>query len=90
MEDFLINIQMAQFISIDDFMLNRERIREEYNKLENSYKAVYKWYFFYQLCILKFKDSNKNYLKDLSWMYLNNSNVEEDLLFCYKEFCASR
>lgn len=84
MSEFYSKIEKIMFLDIDDLFDDRENIRKEYNKLDYETKVIYKWYFYYQLCLLK------NPLKSTMWDYLNNFNVETKLIEEYMIFCNKR
>lgn len=84
MSEFMIKIKDMRFLNADDFYVKKAIIKEKYKKLDYDDKEMYKWYFFYQLCMLK------NPLKTLFWNYLNSKNDnskklnEEYIKFCEK------
>lgn len=88
MKEFLIIIKDMKFIGVDDFFEKKDILRNNYNKLEEENKELYKWYFFYQLCILK------NPLKRLMWEYINGEEHIKDnvslLDLEYIRFCDDR
>lgn len=53
------------FFCFDDLYRNKEKIREKYLSLPIEIKRIYKWYFFYQLCLLNYG------LKSAMWEYIN-------------------
>ena len=87
MDEFLELIEDMRFTEVDDFFKRKEYIKYKYQELDKSTKEVYKWYFYFQFCLLK------NPLKELLWNYLNG---EEDLFFIselnnqYRIFCNKR
>ena len=81
---FMFRINKISFENIDDLYSKRKEIRENYSKLDFAEKQIYKWYFFYQLCILK------NPLKKIAWEYINGSNLEIEFSNQYKEFLIKR
>lgn len=90
MNDFLLKISDIQFVSIDDFMDKKDYIKERFNELDLSTKQIYKYYFFYQLCLIK-----DGILKECCWSYLHDQKVyyknqEVNLEERYKEFCSRR
>lgn len=87
MEEFYENVQNIMFKNVDDLYLRREKIRKEYLLLDYSTKQIYKWFFYYQLCMLR------NPLKRLLWEYINEINaeaVQKELCEEYKKFCVKR
>lgn len=87
MEEFLKLIEEIRFNDPDEFFRKKIIIKEKYQKLDRSTKEIYKWYFYFQLCLLK------NPLKELFWTFLNE---EVDVLFYsnlnneYRLFCNRR
>lgn len=84
LDKFMLKIDNIRFETIDDLYFRRVIIRELYNKLEYNERQVYKWYFFYQLCLLK------NPLKKTAWEYINGENVEIEFATQYGEFLVKR
>lgn len=78
------DIQECRFLNIDDFYVKREHIKKYYNTLDDATKEVYKWYFFYQICIIK------DPLRSLAWEYVNGYSIEPFLIQAYDEFCEKR
>lgn len=83
MKEFLLLIDDIRFDDIDDLFKKKAYVREKYLKMDFDAKELYKWYFFYQLCLLK------NPLKSAMWDYLNDMDIgnklnEEYILFCEK------
>lgn len=64
---FMKEIQDIRFENIEDLYKNRNELREKYQKLDKDYKEMYKWYFFYQLCIVRTLE-----IKRVLWYYLNS------------------
>lgn len=77
-------IDELRFNTIDELFIKKTYVRDKYLELENDIQELYKWYFYYQLCILR------NPLKDLMWDYINGFNVLEKLNEEYIEFCNKR
>lgn len=84
LDSFLTKIEHIRFENIDDLYANRNEIKENYNKLDYSERQIYKWYFFYQLCILK------NPLKKSAWEYINDFDNNNDFCNYYNEFLEKR
>jgi len=88
MKEFMNEIEGMRFIDVVDFYLKKDTIRDQYRLLDQNYKELYKWYFYYQLCILK------NPLKALFWDYLNKEEVDIKLRLNisneYRLWCARR
>lgn len=68
---FMEEIKGIRFGSIDEVYKRKEEIREKYQRLDKDGKEIYKWYYFYQLSLLKRVE-----LKRLLWYYMNNSEEE--------------
>ena len=87
MKEFLEKIDDIRFFEVDDFYHRKDEIKEKYNKLNNGEKEMYKWYFYFQFCLLK------NPLKEMLWTFLN---MECDIYFLsemaneYRIFCNKR
>lgn len=79
-----------RFISVDDFFVKKRAIKSRFNLLSYDEKEVYKWYFFYQLCIVRFRDSEKRPIKDVFWDYLNDLAPSELVNKIYLDYCISR
>lgn len=87
MREFLDRIESIRFEEVDELYKKKEEIKVKYQGLDNETKEIYKWYFYFQLCLLK------NPLKEMLWTYLNS---ETDLHFKaemsneYRIFCNKR
>lgn len=80
-ERFLRDIVGVDFFDMEDLFNNRKLIRRNYQMLTKDYKRVYKWYFYFKLCLIK------NPLKDLMWSYIAGCDgVEFDLASEYRIF----
>lgn len=84
MKEFMTLIEDIRFENIDELFVKKAYIREKFSKLNLDMKELYKWYFFYQLCILK------NPLKSVMWDYLNGFDVGSRLNDAYILFCEKR
>lgn len=73
-----------RFIGIDELFVKKSFVSEEYQEMEIDKQEIFKWYFFYQLCLLR------NPLKDLMWRFINGENVLNELNEAYIDFCTSR
>lgn len=82
--DCLKEIESIRFENVDDLFVKKASIKEKYLELEPKIKELYKWYFFYQLCMVK------NPLKELLWDYLNDKEVSDKLNIAYIDFCNKR
>lgn len=84
-ERFLKDIVGVDFFDMEDLFKNRELIRRNYESLSTDYKRVYKWYFYFKLCLIK------NPLKDLMWSYIAGCNgFEDELMLEYVGFISKK
>ena len=87
MTEFLEKIKDIRFTEVDEFYKRKDEIKERYQELDNETKEIYKWYFYFQLCLLK------NPLKEMLWTFLN---MNCDIYFIaemsneYRLFCRKR
>lgn len=87
MTEFLERIKDIRFTEVDEFYKRKDEIKEKYQELDNETKEIYKWYFYFQLCLLK------NPLKEMLWTFLN---MNCDIYFIaemsneYRLFCQKR
>lgn len=87
MNEFYNSVQGLMFKDVDDLFARKMEIREKYLVLDYPTKQIYKWFFYYQLCLLR------NPLKRLLWDFINGSNDLQtiwDLSNEYKKFCNKR
>ena len=84
LDNFMFKIEHITFENIDDLYSKRDKIRKNYANLELNEKRIYKWYFFYQLCLLK------NPLKKIAWEYIIGADRDIEFCNCYKEFLIKR
>lgn len=84
MNEFLEYINDMQFTDIDELFVKKAYVREKYQNLDYNYRMVYKWYYYFQLTLLK------NPLKSVMWDYLNGYNVTLELNHEYLNFCEKR
>lgn len=87
MTEFLEQIKDIRFTEVDEFYKRKEEIREKYQELDDGIKEIYKWYFYFQFCLLK------NPLKEMFWTYLNiNCDIYfmADMSHEYRLFCKKR
>ena len=82
--DCLKEIECIRFENVDELFVKKASIRDKYMNLDHKIKELYKWYFFYQLCLVK------NPLKELLWDYLNEKDVSDKLNIAYIDFCNKR
>ena len=87
MNEFYASVKGLTFKNVDDLFARKMEIREKYAELDYPTKQIYKWFFYYQLCLLR------NPLKRLLWDFINGS---EDLKILwelskeYRNFCNKR
>ena len=87
MTQFLERMKDIRFTEVDEFYKRKDEIKEKYQELDNETKEIYKWYFYFQLCLLK------NPLKEMLWTFLN---MNCDIYFIaemsneYRLFCRKR
>jgi hypothetical protein len=84
LDNFMFKIEHITFENIDDLYSRRNKIRNDYADLNFNEKQIYKWYFFYQLCLLK------NPLKKIAWEYVNGADKDIEFCNCYKDFLIKR
>ena len=88
MKECLRIINDIRFDDITDLFERKEEIKEKYLRMPLDYKELYKWYYFYQLCILNYS------LKSIMWTYLNNetysSEINMDLALEYSKFLKKK
>lgn len=73
MRECLKIINDIRFDDITDLFERKEEIKEKYLRMPLDYKELYKWYYFYQLCILNYS------LKSIMWTYLNTESYSTDI-----------
>lgn len=73
MKECLKIINDIRFDDITDLFERKEEIKEKYLRMPLDYKELYKWYYFYQLCILNYS------LKSIMWTYLNTESYSTDI-----------
>lgn len=66
------NIQEMEFSTVEELYEKKDLIKEKYQELDYNTRRIYKWYYFYQLCLLDYE------LKSLMWDYICGI-TEEDL-----------
>lgn len=69
MKEVLERIEKARFETTSELFEKRKQIREEVQSFDYGTYEVYKWYFYFQLCMLK------NPLKETLWNYLSKENI---------------
>ena len=81
---FLLEINDMRFTTVDDLFIKKVHIKERIAELDKEYLELYKWYFFYQLCMLK------EPLKTLMWDFVCGYDNIVDLTNEYRLFCEKR
>ena len=81
---FMQEINDARFMNIDDLFVRKNSIRQTFSMFDNPTKEMYKWYFFYQLCLLK------DPLKSEIWEYICGKDNKQSVEYEYKFFCERR
>lgn len=87
MNDFYNNVQGLTFKDVDDLYARKMQIREKFATLDYPTKQIYKWFFYYELCMLK------NPLKRLLWDFICGSKelkMQLELPKEYRKFCEKR
>lgn len=64
MEGIIQEIQEIEFSTVEELYEKKDIIREKYKKLDYNTGRIYKWYFFYQLCVLDYD------FKSTMWDYI--------------------
>lgn len=82
-----IKFEKMRFLSIDDLFIKKKQVKYAYEKLDIYEKEVYKWYFFYQLCMVRWRNKEKIGIKDAFWDYLNGKASGELINSLYVDFC---
>lgn len=81
MEGLIESIKEMEFSTVEELYDKKDEIREKYLTLDYNTARIYKWYFFYQLCLLDYK------LKSLMWDYICGiSGQELHLRLAYMDF----
>lgn len=84
MKEILERIKEVRFTTTDEIYSRKDEIREIVQTFDYDTLEVYKWYFFFQLCLLK------NPLKELLWNYLVGEKVNiktrSDLCVEYRNY----
>lgn len=80
MKEIISKIEDISFVSYKELYENKEIIKKLYMLKDEDIKKIYKWYFYYQLCMLK------PYYKDSIWLWLNNDLDIEEVNKRYNEF----
>jgi hypothetical protein len=85
MEGLIENIKSAEFSTVEELYERKDEIKFRYQKMDSNTQRIYKWYFFYQLCLLDYK------LKSLMWDYICDIGGSElHLRLAYLEFLAKK
>lgn len=87
MNEFYNNVQGMIFKNVDDLYAKKMQIREKFATLDYPTKQIYKWFFYYELSLLK------NPLKRLLWDFICGSkelSMQLELPKEYRKFCEKR
>ena len=87
MNEFYDSVQGLIFKDVDDLYARKMQIREKFATLDYPTKQIYKWFFYYELCMLK------NPLKRLLWDFICGSKelkMQLELPKEYHKFCKKR
>lgn len=77
-------IENIKFIDVNDLFDKIDFIKAKFMLLTPSYKEIYKYYFFYQLCLVR--ESKDNALKSIFWDYINGEGSRKDVEVSYSMF----
>lgn len=81
MEGLIDSIRGIEFDSVEGLFDRKDEIRSKFQKMDKNTQRIYKWYFFYQLCLLDYE------LKSLLWDYLCGiEGCELPLKLAYMDF----
>ncbi len=81
MEGLIDSIRGIEFDSVEGLFDRKDEIRSKFQKMDKNTQRIYKWYFFYQLCLLDYE------LKSLLWDYLCGiEGCELPLRLAYMDF----
>ena len=81
MEGLIDSIKEIEFDSVEGLFDRKDEIRSKFQKMDKNTQRIYKWYFFYQLCLLDYE------LKSLLWDYLCGiEGCELPLRLAYMDF----
>lgn len=85
MEGLIESIRDMGFLTVEELYEKRDEIKKKYQKSDKNVQKIYKWYFFYQLCVLDDK------LKSLLWDYICDiKGCELHLKIEYMNFLAKK
>lgn len=85
MEGLIEIIRGAEFSTVEELYERKDEIKFKYQKMDENIQRVYKWYFFYQLCLLDYK------LKSLMWDYICDiGGADLHLKLAYLDFLAKK
>ena len=83
-DEFMNSIEDMRFRDVDDLFIKKANIRKLYGLLEFNNQEMYKWYFFYQLCLLR------EPLRTCIWEYVIGKDNVNELNIAYINFCNKR
>ena len=90
MDVYMQKIDKMRFVSIDELFIKKKSVKEHFSRLTLDEREIYKWYFFYQLCMLKWRSQDRKYIKDAFWDYLHDNEKDSEINRLYLEFCIYR
>lgn len=82
----LLELNGLYFLTPNELYNKIDDIKEQYHNLDKEYKDIYKWFFFYQLCLLK--DTKDNPIKSNFWNYINGVITKDVLNISYFYFVS--
>lgn len=85
MEGLIESIKGLEFDSVEGLFDRKDEIKSKFQKMDKNTQRIYKWYFFYQLCLLDYE------LKSLLWDYICDiKGCELHLKIEYMNFLAKK
>lgn len=81
MEEIVQSLNDMEFQTVEELFEKKEEIRRKYQEKDKNVQRIYKWYYFYQLCLLDYE------LKSLMWDYICGiEGCELPLRLAYLDF----
>ena len=87
MDILMAKFENMRFLGLDDLFIKKKIIKKAYDELNFSEKEIYKWYYFYQLCMVRWRNKDKISIKDAFWDYFNDKASPELINSLYLDFC---
>lgn len=88
MNEFLMKIEKIRITEVEEFYNRKDEIKEIYQNFDYATKEIYKWYYYFQFCLLK------NPLKELLWQYISLEELDAfekvKLSNEYFDFCRKK